>query len=321
MQLPLSRRQIILAGSMAALAPPAPAQAATDGGEIELWPNGVPGGRRVSVREEVIDASPGSHPRDRVVQHVTRPLLTVFAPRGAPNGITFLVVPGGGYRRVVIDREGFDTAAWLTERGFGAAVLRYRLPADGWDAGPDAPVHDGIRALRWLRANTGAGGSRIGAIGFSAGGHLVARLISEPTLDYPRHDALDDRPARPDFAVLMYPVILTTGASAHAGSAQQLIGAGVAPTDLALARYSANTHVSPETPPTLLVHASDDKSVPLENSLLMFQALRAANVRSELHVFESGGHGFGLRGVAGKSVAAWPTLVQNWALAHAAQAP
>jgi acetyl esterase/lipase len=321
MQLPLSRRQIILAGSMAALARPASTQTVADGGEIELWPNGVPGAGRVSVREEVIDTSPGSQPRDRVVQHVTRPLLTLFAPRGTPNGITFLVVPGGGYRRVVIDREGFDTAAWLTERGFGAAVLRYRLPADGWEAGPDAPVHDGIRAMRWLRARAGTSGARIGAIGFSAGGHLVARLITEPTLDYPRHDALDDRAARPDFAVLMYPVILTTGASAHAGSAQQLIGAGVAPTDLALARYSANTHVSPETPPTLLVHASDDGSVPLENSLLMYQALRAADVRSELHVFESGGHGFGLRGVAGKSVAAWPTLVQNWALAQATPAP
>jgi acetyl esterase/lipase len=253
-----------------------------------------------------------------VVQHVTRPLLTWFAPRGAPNGIALLVVPGGGYRRVVIDREGYDTAAWLTERGFGAAVLRYRLPADGWDAGPDAPVHDGIRAMRWLRANAGASGRRIGLMGFSAGGHLAARLITEPTLDYPRRDALDDRSARPDFAVLVYPVILTTGANAHAGSAQQLIGAGVAPTDLALLRYSAETHVSAQTPPTLLIHAANDKSVPLENSLRMYDALRAAGVRSELHVFESGGHGFGLRGVTGKSVAAWPTLAQNWALANSA---
>ncbi len=317
MQLPLSRRQIILAASMAALAPPAPAQAA-DGREVELWPGVVPGAARVRVREEVVDATPGSNPRDRVVQHVTRPLLTVFAPRGAPNGITFLVVPGGGYRRVVIDREGYDTAAWLTERGFGAAVLRYRLPADGWEAGPDAPVHDGIRAMRWLRAHGGPNAARIGAIGFSAGGHLVARLITEPALDYPHVDADDELPARPDFAVLMYAVILTTGAYAHAGSAQQLIGAGVAPTDLALARYSVEAHVGPATPPTLLVHAADDRSVPLENSLRMHEALRAASVRSELHVFESGGHGFGLRGVAGKSVAAWPALVQNWALAHAA---
>jgi acetyl esterase/lipase len=318
MRLPLSRRQIILAGSMAALATRAPAQPGPDGGDVELWPGGVPGADHVTVREEIVEASPGSTPRDRVVQHVTKPLLTWFAPRGAPTGITFLVIPGGGYRRVVIDREGFDTAAWLTERGFGAAVLRYRLPADGWAAGPDAPVHDGMRAMRWLRANAGADGTRIGAIGFSAGGHLLARLITEPALAYPRRDELDDHAARPDFAVLMYPVILTTGASAHSGSAQQLIGAGVAPTDLALARYSAESHVSAQTPPTLLVHAADDKSVPLENSLRMYDALRASGVRSELHVFESGGHGFGLRSVAGKSVAAWPTLMQNWALANAA---
>jgi acetyl esterase/lipase len=174
-----------------------------------------------------------------------------------------------------------------------------------------------MRAMRLLRANAGANGRHIGAIGFSAGGHLVARLITEAALAYPRHDDLDARSARPDFAVLMYPVILATGPAAHAGSAQQLIGAGVAPTDLALARYSVETHVGPETPPTMLIHAADDQSVPLENSLRMFDALRAARVRSELHVFESGGHGFGLRGLAGKSVAAWPTLAQNWALAHA----
>src|SRR5262245_381053 len=124
--LPLNRRQLILAGTMAALTPAAHAAASTD--DVELWPGGAPGAARVQVVEEVIDATPGSEPRDRVVQHVTRPLLTLFAPRGTPNGITFLVVPGGGYRRVVIDREGYDTAAWLTERGFGAAVLRYRLP-------------------------------------------------------------------------------------------------------------------------------------------------------------------------------------------------
>lgn len=302
MKLPLSRRQLILAGSMATLATPSLSGSFTDGTEVELWPGGAPGGARVRMREEVVDNTPGSNPRDRYVQHVTRPTLTLFVPRGVPNGITFLIVPGGGYRRVVIDKEGFETAAWLVERGFGAAVLRYRLPADGWDAGPDAPLHDGIRAMQWLRANAGASGKRLGALGFSAGGHLVARLISDP--------------ARPDFAVLLYPVILTTGPSAHTGSAQQLIGAGVAPTDLALSRYSAETLVGASTSPTLLVHASDDKGVPPENSQRMYDALRAAGVRSELHVFDSGGHGFGMRGIAGKSVASWPTLMQNWALAH-----
>src|SRR6185436_17826940 len=156
---------------------------------------------------------------------------------------------------------------------------------------------------------------RLGVMGFSAGGHAVARLITEPTLAYPRVDAADDQTARPDFAVLMYPVIATDGVSAHAGSASQLLAAGVPAAELD--RYAPHLHVGAGTPPALLVHAADDDSVPVENSLLMFSALRAAGVRSELHVFDRGGHGFGMRGVTGKDVAAWPFLVENWALGDA----
>jgi acetyl esterase/lipase len=224
-------------------------------------------------------------------------------------------VPGGGYVRVVMDKEGYEAAEWFTQRGFAAAVLRYRMPADGWAAGADAPVHDAVRALRVLRHRqlpVGKASRRIGIIGFSAGGHLCARLITEPALDYPRQDAADDTPARPDFAVLMYPVIATLGPSAHRGSADQLRRAGVA--EAALPRYSPHGKVNAQTPPTMLIHAADDTTVPVENSLMMYQALRQARVRSELHVFDSGGHGFGLRGVAGRNVGAWPTLVQNWAL-------
>jgi acetyl esterase/lipase len=289
---------------------------------LELWPGGAPGAEWVTVEEKVIERLPDGPVRDRFVQHVTRPLLTLFRPTQAFNGITLLIVPGGGYVRVVIDKEGVEAAEWFTARGFAAAVLRYRLPADGWAAGADAPVHDAMRAMRLLRARrepVGGLPARIGVMGFSAGGHLCARLITEPKLAYARHDAADDLSARPDFAVLMYPVIATTSMQAHAGSAKQLLAAGVAASDLA--RYSPQLNVGSETPPTLLVHAADDTSVPVENSLLMYEALRKAHVRSELHVFDSGGHGFGLRGVAGKDVAVWPTLVQNWAMNNAAPTP
>jgi acetyl esterase/lipase len=323
MKLPLNRRQIIFAGTMAALTPSAqadPKPAAEPGGNtVELWPGGAPGAERVTVREEVIERLPDGPMRDRFVQHVTRPLLTLFEPKGAPNGITLLIVPGGGYVRVVIDKEGFEAAEWFSARGFGAAVLRYRLPADGWAAGADAPVHDAMRAMRVLRDRSrtkGAAAMRFGVMGFSAGGHLCARLLTEPDLAYARRDAADDLSARPDFGVLMYPVIATIGAPTHAGSAQQLRDAGVS--ESALARYSPHLNVSARTPPTLLVHAGDDENVPVENSLLMYDALRKARVRSELHVFDRGGHGFGLRSVAGKDVAAWPTLVQNWAINNAA---
>lgn len=302
---PLDRRQLLLAGTLAATM--AGGQAAplteSDGKVIDLWPRGVPGAEVVTVTETVEEATPGAQPRDRSVWKVTKPTLTLFEPRSAPNGITWLVIAGGGYRRVVIDREGCDTAAWFVERGFGAAVLRYRLPGDGWPDGPDVPLRDGVQAMNWLRDQAGANARRVGVIGFSAGGHLAARLITESA-----------GATRPDFAVLMYPVIFTTGAAAHPGSAQRLIMAGVAPTDLALARYTPLSRVNAATPPTLLVHAADDKTVPLENSLRMYDALRAAGVRSELHVFDSGGHGFGLRGTTGRSVAAWPALAQGWAL-------
>jgi acetyl esterase/lipase len=324
MKLPLSRRQIILAGTMAALTPAAPAApaVAADGSDrtnVELWPGGAPGNERVTVREQVIERLPEGPMRDRFVEHVTNPSLTLYEPRTAFNGITLLIVPGGGYVRVVIDKEGAETAEWFAARGFAAAVLRYRLPADGWAAGADAPVHDAMRAVRLLRQGRwpeGSASARLGIIGFSAGGHLCARLVTELALVYPTRDAADDLSARPDFAVLMYPVIATTGAHAHAGSARQLLAAGVSPDELAI--YSPNLKVSPLTPPTMLIHAGDDESVLAENSLLMYEALRRAKVRNELHVFENGGHGFGLRGVAGKAVAAWPTLVENWVKSVAA---
>jgi acetyl esterase/lipase len=291
--------------------------AAEPGGEtVVIWPNGAPGARQVAVKEVQTERAPAGPLRDRIAEHVTRPLMTLFRAKGEPNGITLLIVPGGGYVRVVIDKEGFETAAWFAQRGFECAVLRYRLPADGWSAGADAPVHDAMRALRLLRSQrASAPNARFGVMGFSAGGHLVARLITEPGLAYPRQDEADGLSARPDFAVLMYPVILTRGAAAHAGSVKQLIAAGVAADQLE--RYSPQLNVSPQTPPTLLVHAADDESVPVENSLAMYSALHAARVRSELHVFDRGGHGFGMRGIIGIDAAAWPQLVENWALGNA----
>ncbi len=284
------------------------------GNVVELWPGGEPGGERVTVREELLERSPTGPLRDRIAQHVTRPVMTLFEPKGEYNGITLLIVPGGAYTRVVIDKEGFESAEWFAERGFAAAVLRYRMPADGWAAGADAPVHDAMRALRLLRVRPiqGARPASVGIIGFSAGGHLTARLITEPRLSYTRRDATDDAPARPDFAVLMYPVIATTGAPAHKGSAEQLLKAGVRAGDLA--RYSPDLNVSPATPRTLLIHAADDAAVVPENSLAMYSALRKAGVPSALHLFDRGGHGFGMRGVTGLDSAAWPELVRAWAL-------
>jgi len=285
------------------------------GDTVVLWPQGAPGGERVTAREAFVERSPQGPLRDRYAEHVTRPTLTFFRPTAAANGVTLLIVPGGGYERVVIDKEGFESAEWFAQRGFECAVLRYRLPADGWAAGVDVPVHDIQRAVRLLRSqqlHRPAAPMRVGVIGFSAGGHAVARFITQPSIGYRRFDSMDDAAANVDFAVLMYPVIATTGPAAHPGSARQLLAGGVYPA--ALASYSPHLRVDPHTPPTLLVHAADDTAVPVENSLLMFEALRKAGVRSELHVFDHGGHGFGMRAIAGKDIAAWPQLVESWAL-------
>jgi len=313
MKLPGIAPRLILVATMTAIATPLTAAVPTtepEGETVLLWQAGAPGGENVKVREVLSERAPQGPLRDRIIQHTTRPLFARFRPKGAANGVTLLIVPGGGYERVVIDKEGFESAEWFAGRGFDCAVLRYRLPADGWRSGADAPVHDVMRALRLLRAEAPKG--RLGVIGFSAGGHTVARLITGSTPDYATVDATDEISARPDFAVLMYPVIATGGPSAHRGSVAQLLAAGVPAT--ALPGYSPDLHVKPGMPPTLLVHAADDEAVPMENSVLMFSALQAAKVPSELHIFDRGGHGFGMRGIAGKDVAAWPQLVQAWAL-------
>jgi acetyl esterase/lipase len=311
--------RVILALMLSMLAADALAAVATSepaGDTMVLWPQGAPGGERVAAREAFVERAPQGPLRDRYAEHITRPTLTFFRPGPAANGVTLLIVPGGGYERVVIDKEGFESAQWFAQRGFACAVLRYRLPADGWAAGADAPIHDIQRAVRLLRSQTHSSPpsapARVGVIGFSAGGHAVARFITQGSPGYRHVDAIDDEAANVDFAVLMYPVIATTGVSAHGGSARQLLASGIDPA--ALAGYSPHLHVDSNTPPTLLVHAADDTAVPVENSLLMFEALRKAGVRSELHVFDRGGHGFGMRAIAGKDVATWPQLVENWAL-------
>lgn len=313
MRLPVLLRPLMLAAMIIPLADAADLVPTPEpgGDTLELWPGGTPGAERVTVKEQLLERVPAGAVRDRIVQHTTRPMLTFFAPRGTPNGAWLLIVPGGGYQRVVIDKEGFEAAEWFARRGFGAAVLRYRLPADGWAAGADAPVNDAQRAMRLVRARAPQG-SRVGVIGYSAGGHLVARLLTEAALDYAHRDATDERASLPDFGVLMYPVILVTGPDAHPGSAQQLVLSGVAPVDLP--RYSPDANVSAKTPPTMLIHAADDTTVPVANSLRMYEALHRAGVRSELHVFDRGGHGFGMRAIDGKDVAAWPQLVETFAL-------
>ena len=281
---------------------------------IALWPNGPPGGEAVVATQVVTERGDAKGLRDRAVTHVRQPTLTVFRP-AKPNGAAVILVPGGGYERVVVDKEGFETARWLADRGYTALVLLYRLPGDGWAQAADAPLQDAQRALRLTRARATdlkIDPRRVAIMGFSAGGHVAASLTTRfDARVYDRIDPADDLSARPDLSALIYPVVSMASGPAHAGSRKQLLGPD--PDAARVAAYSPDQNVGAETPPVFLVHAADDPSVPVQNALLMFAALKARAIPAELHVFEEGGHGFGLRFVAGKPVAAWPVLFETFA--------
>jgi len=307
----LDRRSLLGVAALTAAAP-ALAQAADPTEVVRLWPGPPPGAPAVLPREEVVDRIKTSGFQDRYVTGIGTPQMTVFRP-ARPNGAAALLIPGGGYIRVVIDKEGFEVARRFAEAGVTCFVLRYRLPREGWN--PDAPLQDAQRAIRLIRA--GASGfpidpDRIVAMGFSAGGHVAASLATGFARQvYAPIDAADRLSARPDVSGLIYPVIDMAKPFAHVGSREALLGPS--PTPELEAAYSPHRHATAETPPTFLVHAADDPSVPLDNSLQYLAALRAAKVPAEAHIFEEGGHGFGIYLARGKPAQAWPELFLTWA--------
>jgi len=281
---------------------------------IDLWPKGVPGKPAKLPVEKVEERSTNAMLADRSVSGVSNPRLAVFRPRIA-NGASVLIMPGGGYVRIVLDHEGYVLARWLAAQGFTAYVLFYRLPGDGWGAGPNVALSDAQRAMRLIRARAirdALDPERVAAIGFSAGGHLCADLATRHAAKtYDPVDAADRLGARPMIAAPIYPVISMSAPDAHMGSRKQLIGENASP---ALeAAHAPHRNVDRNTPPIFLLHAEDDDVVPVENSLLMRAALKAAGVPVETHLFTHGGHGFGMTRAMGKPAAVWPELFLAWA--------
>lgn len=281
---------------------------------IPLWPGSPPGGEKATAKEEVVERRKSEADlRDQITKGVRRPTLTVFRA-AKPTGAAILMAPGGGYSWVVMDKEGYEAAELFARRGVTVFVMTYRLPQEGWAAGADTPLQDAQRALRLVRARAsefGVDPRRIGVMGFSAGGHVAGSLtfgFDKPV--YAAVDAADRVSARPDFSMLMYPVATMSEPAVHKGSRKNLLGEQPSPERIAA--YSLETQVRGDAPPTFLLHAADDESVPVENSLKVFAALKAKKVPTELHVFEEGGHGFGLRFAVGKPVASWPDLVLAW---------
>lgn len=281
---------------------------------LDLWPGSAPGMPRPAPDETVVERSRDSQLTDRAVHGITKPRLAVFRP-AISNGAAVLVMPGGGYRWVVIDKEGYEAGRWLSARGYTVFVLFYRLPGEGWEAGPDVSLADGQRAMRVIRqlaGNYGVDPQRVAAMGFSAGGHLCADLatrFAEPV--YAAVDDADRLSARPTVAAPIYPVISMSAPFAHAGSRELLIGKDAGP-DLEN-KYSPHLNVPANAPPCFLLHAEDDTSVVVDNTLLFRAALRERGVPVETHLFTYGGHGFGLRKAVGKPAGAWPELFVTWA--------
>ena len=256
-----------------------------------LWPGGAPG----AVGTEAVD----------------KPKITVYlAPADRATGAAVVVCPGGGYRVVAADHEGRQVALWLNSLGVSAFVLQYRL---GDRYRHPAPLQDAQRAIRMVRSRArewGVDPKRVGILGFSAGGHLASTAATH--FDDGRPDAADPierQGSRPDFAVLCYAVISLVDPVAHAGSRRNLLGD---PADPALVELlSSERQVTARTPPAFLWHTADDDGVPVENSILFFEALHKAGVPGELHVFQHGHHGLGLA-PGDPAVSQWPALCARW---------
>ncbi|AXF77658.1 alpha/beta hydrolase [Erwinia tracheiphila] len=280
---------------------------------ITIWPTGeAPGARDSQVHPQIIDLAGQFQPHDRTACGVRCPEIAFWHPE-TPNGITLLVAPGGAFERIMIDREGGALAMFFTNMGYTLAVMTYRFPQDGHHEGADAPLADAQRAVRVLRQRAAQclNGKHIVMMGFSAGGYVAGSVATRfAEKHYPVQDSADSLSARPDALVLLYPVISMRDGLAHRDSRLRLLGEH--PTQQEIDNASLETRVTQDTPQTLLIHAVNDSSVPINNSMVMFSALREKNVASELHFYEEGGHGFGIRNVADLPLASWPMLVNEW---------
>jgi acetyl esterase/lipase len=249
------------------------------------------------------------------IRKVTEPTLIPFlVENNSGKNAAVIICPGGGYAVLAIDKEGINVAKWFNSIGISAFVLKYRLPSDAIMTDKTiGPLQDAQEAIRVLRRNAvkwNLDENRIGIIGFSAGGHL-ASTASTHYLDKV-YENKDDVSARPDFSMLIYPVISMEDGITHNGSKESLLGK--MPSADLIAKYSNEKAVNENTPPTFLVHATDDHAVPVENSINYYLALKKNKVSAEMHLYQNGGHGFGLGTVETNFF--WSIACQNWLVAN-----
>lgn len=261
---------------------------------IDVWPGDAPGEKSDTGPEKFQDPKPGEVKKVARLMNVSKPTLTLYAPaKDKANGTAVIICPGGGYNILAWDLEGTEIAEWLNKQGVTALVLKYRVPKRPNEAAHVAPLKDAQRAVSIVRSQAkelGVDEKKIGILGFSAGGHLAAMTSMHfDARTYDKLDAVDDVSCRPDFAVLIYPAYLTNKEQTE---------------------LSSDVKISEQTPPMFLAHAGDDPVTPL-SSVLLYAALKRAKVPAELHVYATGGHGYGMR--EGNSTATdWPVQCERW---------
>jgi acetyl esterase/lipase len=262
------------------------------GDPLDVWPNLAPG-ETTRLAGEKLPPREGENPPITRVTNITRPTMTVHRAE-KPNGTAVVILPGGGFSRVVPDLEGSEAADWLNKHGVTAFVLSYRTTADAKTPGWTKPLQDAQRAIALVRSQADQWGiqkDRLGLLGFSAGGQVAARLLGdEGRKSYERIDDVDAVSHRPDFAILVYPWNMV---------------------DAKLGTLIEGVSVPKSCPPTFLVHTDDDRSSSL-GAVLFYAGLKKQGIPAELHVYGNGGHGYGLRSVKGSEISTWPTHAAHW---------
>lgn len=279
--------------------------------EVELWDK-VPG----SICDKNYSEEKQYEGEEiRGYSKVTNPTLTIFEPESRKaNGTAVVICPGGGYSHLAINKEGYKLGAWFAEQGVTGFVLKNRLPSDAiMEDKSVGPLQDAQRAIRYVRehaATYGIDTNKVGIMGFSAGGHLASTASTR--YNDAVYNAAEGVSARPDFSMLIYPVISLKRGITHQGSRDNLLGKNASQSEIY--KFSGEYQVTPETPKTFLVHATDDGAVPVENSINYYMALKNAGVSTEMHIYEDGGHGFGM----GRSATAdsWPEALSLWLKKH-----
>jgi acetyl esterase/lipase len=303
-------RRRLLAASLAALV--SAAAAVAPGARAGVW-QPSPG----HVQTPIWPGTPPDLVRDPLPEagastHVSRPTMTVYAPKGRNTGVAVVVFPGGGYQVLAMDLEGTEICDWLTSRGITCVLLKYRVPNSGptmlngrrYYPKVQTAVQDAQRTLRLVRLHAAqwhVDPHKVGVIGFSAGGHLVVAVSTRfAERSYPPVDAADALSCRPDFAIAAYPGHLWAHEDEARATRRQ--------EDLTL---RPDIRVRPDTPPTFLVQAQDDPVDSIEQSLAYYVALQKAGAPTELHLYAKGGHAFGVRATR-LPIGRWPELVEQW---------